>query len=163
MQLYPYFTNAIFHNTKLRLNSSLIPYYQNNILLERRADNFQWGLIGGAIEVGESPPFSASRELFEETGITGDFRLFKLQGVYGDLQDHRVAHYPEHTLHLVDIVYTYQLHSLLPLRISDESIELNFFSHSDLDQLDLIRPALRPIKDFFNTFQSSSNPSLDQH
>jgi 8-oxo-dGTP diphosphatase len=39
-------------------------------LLQRRVDDSLWGLIGGALELGESFGDAARRELFEESGLT---------------------------------------------------------------------------------------------
>lgn len=39
------------------------------ILLQRRSDNGQWGLPGGAIDPGEEPADAVVREVFEETGV----------------------------------------------------------------------------------------------
>lgn len=39
------------------------------LLLIQRADNHQWALPGGALEVGETPAEGAVREVFEETGV----------------------------------------------------------------------------------------------
>src|SRR5688572_2698228 len=41
----------------------------NKILLQRRADNDQWSLPGGAIEPGEEPARALVREFWEETGL----------------------------------------------------------------------------------------------
>jgi 8-oxo-dGTP pyrophosphatase MutT (NUDIX family) len=38
-------------------------------LLQRRVDDGRWGLIGGALELGESFEGAARRELFEESGL----------------------------------------------------------------------------------------------
>lgn len=40
------------------------------LLLIRRADNGQWALPAGALEIGESIVETAVREVFEETGLT---------------------------------------------------------------------------------------------
>ena len=53
---------------------------RNGILLERRMDNGHWGLVGGAIELGESAKDAAIRECFEETGL--EVSLGELIGVY---------------------------------------------------------------------------------
>ncbi|MBS4192757.1 NUDIX hydrolase N-terminal domain-containing protein [Bacillus sp. FJAT-49705] len=39
------------------------------ILLERRADDGTWGIIGGWCDAGESPQESLKREFLEETGL----------------------------------------------------------------------------------------------
>jgi len=41
----------------------------NRLLLVRQADTGLWGLIGGAVELGESPATAARRECEEETGL----------------------------------------------------------------------------------------------
>lgn len=39
------------------------------VLLQRRADTFQWSPIGGIVEPGEHPAVTAEREVLEETGV----------------------------------------------------------------------------------------------
>ncbi len=50
------------------------------ILLIKRADNSQWAMPGGALEVGETPAEGAVREVLEETGIECQIR--NLIGVF---------------------------------------------------------------------------------
>lgn len=52
------------------------------ILLIRRADNGNWALPGGAIDLGESVAQAAVRETREETGI--DCEITGLAGLYSD-------------------------------------------------------------------------------
>lgn len=40
-----------------------------HLLLQKRTDSFDWGTIGGSLELGEKFEEAAARELYEETGI----------------------------------------------------------------------------------------------
>ncbi|QJY49212.1 NUDIX hydrolase [Pseudonocardia broussonetiae] len=40
------------------------------VLLVRRADNGHWELPGGRVDLGESAPTAAEREVAEESGVT---------------------------------------------------------------------------------------------
>lgn len=42
---------------------------EGHLLLQRRTDSFDWGTIGGSLELGESFEEAAARELFEEAGL----------------------------------------------------------------------------------------------
>lgn len=49
----------------------------DRLLLLRRADDGTWGLVGGLMELGESPVEAARREVFEETSLSvGNLSLF---------------------------------------------------------------------------------------
>jgi 8-oxo-dGTP pyrophosphatase MutT (NUDIX family) len=51
----------------------------NRMLLQRRTDNNTWGIIGGALEVGETLEETAKREAFEETGlVVENLKLFDI-------------------------------------------------------------------------------------
>lgn len=54
---------------------------EGQVLMQRRSDNREWGIPGGAIEPGEPPARTVVRETFEETGIL--VRPQELLGVYG--------------------------------------------------------------------------------
>ncbi|WP_117209202.1 NUDIX domain-containing protein [Allorhizocola rhizosphaerae] len=52
------------------------------ILMIRRADNDNWALPGGAMDLGESLPAAAVRETLEETGV--HVEITGLSGIYTD-------------------------------------------------------------------------------
>ena len=47
----------------------LIINEENQILLQKRKDNGQWGYPGGSLELGDSFESCAKREVLEETGL----------------------------------------------------------------------------------------------
>ena len=53
---------------------------QNRLLLMKRSDNGNWGVPGGAMELGEAIEETARRELFEETSL--EVKELKLFGVF---------------------------------------------------------------------------------
>lgn len=52
------------------------------VLLVRRADNGYWELPGGRVDLGESAPTAAEREVAEESGMT--VKATRLAGLYTD-------------------------------------------------------------------------------
>lgn len=55
---------------------------EGHVLLVCRADNGQWGLPSGKVEVGESVSEAVMREVREETGL--HVKVSRLIGVYSD-------------------------------------------------------------------------------
>ena len=49
--------------------ATLILDSSGRVLLQRRRDNGEWGMIGGATDPGEHPAQTAVREAYEETGL----------------------------------------------------------------------------------------------
>ena len=67
------------HYENPKPTATLICPIKNSILLVKRAfdpGKGLWGLPGGFIELNESPQDAAKRELFEETGLKGEFKRF---------------------------------------------------------------------------------------
>lgn len=122
---------------------------QGHLLLERRSDVGWWGITGGRLDVGETPVECGLREIYEETGLTLAPEDLTLLSVYGDPHDGRILQYPDCRSHLVDIVYLSVLQNQPQLRLSDESLELEFFSVEDLPN-QIVPPARRPINDLID-------------
>jgi len=66
--------------TPLAVGDAAVIDDRGHILLIRRADNGQWAMPGGALEVGETPAEGVVREAFEETGV--HCRAVSLVGVF---------------------------------------------------------------------------------
>ena len=65
---------------------------RGRLLLQKRADGGQWGLPGGAMEIGESVSEAIVREVREETGLRVKPR--HVVGVYSD-PSLQVVRYPD--------------------------------------------------------------------
>jgi 8-oxo-dGTP pyrophosphatase MutT (NUDIX family) len=111
------------------------------LLLERRSDSGQWGLIGGSIEVSESIGEALRREVMEETGLT--VRGHELFGVFSNPK--RIAHYPDgNIVRVIAFVFRVEVEGFDALRMSEESLEMRFFGRDELRNLDVVE-TMRPI------------------
>lgn len=124
---------------------------ENGVLLERRGDDGNWGLIGGIMELGESPKDVAIRETLEETGapptieqLIGVYSQYRHEYPNGDKAQPLVFFFrasinPEHTP-----------------RASRESMELRYFQRDSLPVLgmqqhrDMLADALAGISNKIN-------------
>ena len=109
--------------------------------MEKRSDCGRWGLVGGAIEVEESPEDALRRETLEETGlvVVGEELFAVFPG------PSRVVRYPDgNVVRLVTFVYRAEVEDFGTLRRSEESEELRFFRPEELAGLDVIETS-RPI------------------
>ena len=146
------FRNYLSGDEKIRLTSSVIILSENNkLLLELRSDCNLWGLIGGAVNVGEDPKCTACRECEEETGLVLSKNNLSLLDVYGDISEYRVLDFKDNLFHSIDIVYFIFLKNIDNLKISNESLDLKLVDINYLNFSTIVKPAIRPIKDFIDT------------
>ena len=99
------------------------------ILLQRRADNGKWGLIGGLLEMNETYQEAALREAREETGLE-----VQLESFLGIFHNHNMVWSNGDAAHVVTAFFTASIVSGTP-RIDEESYELRFFSRDELPEL----------------------------
>ncbi|WP_433547645.1 NUDIX hydrolase [Streptomyces sp. CA-294286] len=113
--------------------SAVVTDDQGHILLQRRSDSGKWALPGGGMEMTDSLPGAAVREVREETGL--DVEITGLVGTYTD---------PRHVIAYTDGEVRRQFNVCFRARIvggtlsiSDESTELRWVSPDDLAGLDM--------------------------
>ncbi|MFB3817984.1 MAG: NUDIX domain-containing protein [Candidatus Methylomirabilales bacterium] len=111
--------------TSLRASvSAIIRNAAGEVLLQRRSDNGQWGLPGGAIEIGESAAAAICREVREETGL--EVEPLKLVGVYSDPAFQVVRYADGNVVHYVSLFFACRPVSG-QLCTSEETLELGYF------------------------------------
>ena len=117
------------------------------ILLQKRGDKGTWGLPGGAVELGESALEALVREFYEETGV--EVRVEKLLNVYTKYSDS----YPNgDEAQVLTILYLVSSETSISINFftSDETLELGFFDHSDIQNIAIVNQQHQDmINDFF--------------
>ncbi|RGD61024.1 NUDIX domain-containing protein [Kitasatospora xanthocidica] len=113
--------------------SAVVTDDAGRILLQRRTDNGLYALPGGTMDLGESLPDTAVREVFEETGLTVE--ITGLVGTYTDPR-HVIAYSDGEVRQQFNICFTARITGGR-LQISDESTDLRFVAPDDLDALPL--------------------------
>ena len=117
-------------NQKIILNTAGGIIVKNNkILLQRRSDNGEWGLIGGLLELDETYLEAALREVKEETKLVVEPKYF-----LGIFHNHNMVWSNGDQAHVIGAYYVFEIISGEP-RIDDESLELRFFAKEELPYL----------------------------
>ncbi|MET9553420.1 NUDIX domain-containing protein [Streptomyces sp. NPDC006645] len=118
-------------NSMVVAASAVVTDERGRILLQRRRDNDLWALPGGGMDLGDSLPGAAVREVKEETGL--DVEITGLVGTYTD---------PRHIIEYSDGEVRRQFNVCFTARvvggeltISDESTELRYVEEKELGSL----------------------------
>ncbi len=129
---------AVGHDLLLLPSVSVLPVDgAGRILLVRhRDDGGRWGVLGGAVEVGESPAAAAVRETREEIGV--EVRLTRLLDVLGG-PDYEVSYPHGDRAAYVTAVYEAQILHGTPAADRDELTATAWFRTGDLPALELSR------------------------
>ncbi len=117
---------------------------KDEVLLQKRSDNGQWCIPGGALEPGETYTEAATRELQEEVRITvSDLKLF---GLYAG--EEREIHYPnKDVVYSLAVIFTTNKYTGTISDEDSEVLEHRFFAREDVPK-ELFIPDRRPILDW---------------
>lgn len=128
--------NAPKPNSPTRIGTNVLLEWDGKLLLERRWDCGQWGLIGGRLRSGERYAQGIARELKEETGVFLPETAFEQIRV---VDDDRIASYRDGTVwRMIIVLFRARLDRQPDLKPSRESGELRFFSPEELKELDIV-------------------------
>lgn len=105
---------------------------EGKLLMVKEADDGLWCLPGGWVDVGDSPSEAIRREVQEETGL--DVKVTKLLGIW-DRNKHGHPPYPWHVYKVIFLCE--ELGG--ELKISHESLDVDFFDTDKLPELSVMR------------------------
>ncbi|MFJ8067197.1 NUDIX hydrolase N-terminal domain-containing protein [Psychrobacillus sp. NPDC096426] len=137
------FKNELGHVTPKVGVNGVIFSEDRKMLLERRADDGTWGIIGGWCEAGESPQESLKREFIEETGL--NVKVNELIDIFtrkpGDFGQPHTSYHPLFICEILDGT----------LKTSFESLEIGFFHFNEVknwhgDHYDMAKKAYATLK-----------------
>ncbi|MFD8824857.1 NUDIX domain-containing protein [Streptomyces sp. NPDC059605] len=118
-------------NSMVVAASAVVTDGRGRILLQRRRDNGLWALPGGGMDMGDSLPGTAVREVREETGM--DVEITGLVGTYTDPR-HVIAYSDGEVRRQFNVCFRARVVGGSPA-VSDESTELRFVDPGELPAL----------------------------
>lgn len=125
--------DALEPNSMVVAASAVVTDDQGRILLQRRRDNDLWALPGGGMDLGDSLPGTAVREVKEETGL--DVEITGLVGTYTDPR-HIIEYSDGEVRRQFNVCFTARVTGG-SLTVSEESTEVRFVAPAELDVLPL--------------------------
>lgn len=98
---------------------------EGHLLLQKRTDSYDWGTIGGSLELGESFEEAARRELFEEAGLRAEELKF-ITNLSGQDFYYKYPHGDE-VYNAIAVFEAIKVQGI-PTINDDEGLELRYFS-----------------------------------
>ncbi|WP_405142841.1 NUDIX domain-containing protein [Sphaerisporangium sp. NBC_01403] len=130
--------------------SAVVTDEHGRILMQRRRDNNLWALPGGGMDLTESVPQAAFREVKEETGY--DIEITGMVGLYTDAR-HIIAYTDGEVRRQFNICLTARIVGGT-LAISDESTEVRWVSPDELGDLDVHHTQRLRLRHYMEGLQS---------
>lgn len=118
-------------NSMVVAASAVVMDNKGRVLLQHRRDNELWALPGGGMEMADSLPGAAVREVKEETGF--DVEITGLVGTYTDPR-HIIAYSDGEVRRQFNICFRARIVGG-SLAVSNESMEVCFFESSEINAL----------------------------
>ncbi|WP_459499665.1 NUDIX hydrolase [Bacillus sp. C1] len=104
---------------------------KQEVLLQYRSDTYDWGLPGGAMELGETTEETARRELFEETGLEAKTLQF-----LGVLSGKEVYYRYPNGDEIYNVIHLYQAYHVSgKIELDEEGLALKYFPAEKLPRL----------------------------
>ena len=130
------------------LGANAIITCKGKILLEKRRDCDQWGLVGGGVKKQETALQAITREIKEELGVRILPEKFEKLGVYGE--PGRIAAYRDGSIwRMVVVVFGLKLEQEPVMTISAESQDLRFFTKEELKDIQIVVTHSDIVEDWF--------------
>ena len=131
----------------IRIGCAAIITVGDRILLEKRSDTGEWGLIGGGINIEEDLKTNILREIKEETGLL--LANPEFIGIFS--HPSRITTYPDTGAHrIIGVIFRFKLSQEPRLTISKESLDLKFFIPEEIRELDVVATHKHILEDYFS-------------
>lgn len=116
----------------IHVGTAVAVWFQNRILFDHRQSG-DWGLIGGALELGESLEECVRRETLEETGLR--ISSLRLLGLFS--HPSRIIGSANHAVQSVTICFSAES-TTDQIQLSEESVKAKFCTQEEARSLSIV-------------------------
>ncbi len=129
---YVKYIRSLVGNNKIIMNAAavIILDQENRILLQKRGDDFFWGLPGGIMEIGETFEETAIRETLEETGYH-----IKIESLVGSFYNFNKTWPGGDQAHIICTIFTARITGGEMNIDGIETLDLKYFDYSNLPDI----------------------------